>query len=125
MWTYKANYDATYNYIFYEGPPNIWNDNSIAEEFRNFNLVYPTKTDLIDTIAWEGYREGIDDIRYATKLKQLAADAIASGQQDRVTAANNALTWLEAVDERSINQDLLRLEVIRHILRMLDLDNGQ
>ncbi len=125
MWTYKANYDATYNYIFYEGPPNIWNDNSIQDEFRNFNLVYPTRTKLIDTIAWEGYREGIDDIRYATKLKQLAADAVASGQQARVTAANNALIWLEEVDERSINQDLLRLEMIRHIQLMLDLENTQ
>ncbi|MGZ9584287.1 hypothetical protein [Paenibacillus marinisediminis] len=122
MWVYKANYDATYNYIFYEGPPNIWNDNSIQDEFRNFNLVYPTQTDLIDTIAWEGYREGIDDIRYATKLKQLAADAIASGQQERANAANNALTWLEEVDERSTNQDLLRLEMIRHILHMIDLE---
>lgn len=123
MWTYKANYDATYNYIFYEGPPNIWNDNSIQDEFRNFNLVYPTRTKLIDTIAWEGFREGIDDIRYATKLKQLAAEAIASGQGARVAAANNALNWLEEVDERSTNQDLLRLEMIRHIVLMLDLDN--
>jgi hypothetical protein len=125
LWTYKANYDATYNYIFYEGPPNIWNDNSIQDEFRNFNLVYPTRTKLIDTLAWEGFREGIDDIRYATKLKQVAADAIASGQQDQVTAANQALTWLEQVDERSINQDLLRLEMIRHILLMLDLQKTQ
>lgn len=124
MWVYKANYDATYNYIFYEGPPNIWNDNSMKDEFRNFNLVYPTQTGLIDTIAWEGYREGIDDIRYATKLKQLAADAIASGQQERAAAANNALTWLEEVDERSTNQDLLRLEMIRHILHMIDLENN-
>lgn len=125
MWTYKANYDATYNYIFYEGPPNIWNDNSIQDEFRNFNLVYPTRTKLIDTLAWEGFREGIDDIRYATKLKQLAAAAIASGQQDRVTAANQALVWLEEVDERSTNQDLLRLEMIRHILAMLSLEQSQ
>jgi hypothetical protein len=122
MWTYKANYDATYNYIFYEGPPNIWNDNSIQDEFRNFNLVYPTRTKLIDTIAWEGFREGIDDIRYATKLKQVAAAAIASGQADRVAAANNALIWLEEVDERSTNQDLLRLEMIRHIGLLLDLE---
>ncbi|UVI27309.1 hypothetical protein [Paenibacillus spongiae] len=122
MWVYKANFDATYNYIFYENPNNIWNDNpSVGFPYRAFNLVYPTKTDLIDTIAWEGYREGIDDIRYATKLKQVAADAIASGVQERVEGANAALNWLEAVDERSTNQDLLRLEMIRHIVRLLDL----
>lgn len=122
MWLYKANYDATYNYIFYENPTNIWNDNAF-QYYRAFNLVYPTKTDLIDTIAWEGFREGIDDIRYATKLKQLAAAATASGQQERVKAANTALTWLEEVDERSTDQDLIRLEIIRHILHLLDLEN--
>ncbi|GIP31770.1 hypothetical protein [Paenibacillus sp. J2TS4] len=124
MWPYKANYDATYNYIYYENPTNIWNDNA-SSEFRAFNLVYPTRTNVIDTIAWEGYREGIDDIRYATKLKQVAADAMDSGVQERITAATHALNWLESVDERSTNQDLLRLEMIRHILNMLDLQNGQ
>lgn len=124
MWPYKANYDATYNYIYSENPTNIWNDNA-SSEFRAFNLVYPTKTNVIDTIAWEGYREGIDDIRYATKLKQVAADALSSGVPERITAANQALNWLESVDERSTNQDLLRLEMIRHILHMLDLQNGQ
>ncbi|MFD0715980.1 hypothetical protein [Paenibacillus sp. GCM10027626] len=120
MWPYKANYDATYNYIFYENPTNIWNDNA-SSDFRAFNLVYPTKTKLIDTIAWEGMREGIDDIRYATMLKQTAAEAIASGDPARSAAANAALDWLEAVDERSINQDLLRLEMIQRILALLDL----
>ena len=119
MWLYKANYDATYNYIYYEGS-NIWNDNSM-NTFRNFNLVYPTQTDVIDTIAWEGFREGIDDVRYATKLKQLAADATASGKPDLVAAAQGAVHWLEAVDEHTANPDVLRLEMIRHILRLHDL----
>jgi hypothetical protein len=122
MWLYKANYDATYNYVWFENPLNIWNDNANSY-FRAFNFVYPTKTDLIDTIAWEGFREGIDDIRYATKLKQVAADAIASGQQERVAAANKALNWLEVTDERSTNADLIRLEMINHIMILLDLQN--
>lgn len=124
LWVYKANYDATYNYEYYGSPNNIWNDNSF-NVFRSFSLVYPTKTDVIDTIAWEGVREGIDDIRYATKLKQVAADSLVSGRQDRIAAANQALAWLEEADERSTNQDLLRLEMIRHILHMLDLEHAQ
>jgi len=120
MWLYKANYDATYNYIYYENFLNTWND-EIDGTFRALNLVYPTKTDVIDTLAWEGFREGIDDIRYATKLKLLAAEATASGQPDRVAAANKALTWLETTDERSTNADLIRLEMIHHILKLIDL----
>lgn len=124
MWPYKSKYDATYNYNYYDNPTNIWNDNA-SPYYRAFNLVYPTKTNVIDTIAWEGFREGIDDIKYATKLKQVAAEAIASGKPERVTAANNALQWLEAVDERSINQDLLRAEMIDRILHMIDLQKAQ
>ncbi|WP_309121094.1 hypothetical protein [Paenibacillus sp.] len=124
MWLYKANYDATYNYIYYENFLNTWND-EIDGTFRALNLVYPTKTDIIDTLAWEGFREGIDDIRYATKLKQLAADAAASGDPERAAAANKALTWLEATDERSTNADLIRLEMIHHITKLIDLADAE
>src|SRR5690606_2308801 len=99
MWLYKANYDATYNYIWYleSSYVNPWGE-YIDATFRAFNFVYPTQTGLIDTIAWEGFREGIDDIRYATKLMQLAEEAIASGDSERAAAANKALTWLEETD---------------------------
>lgn len=122
MWMYKANYDAVYNYIWYFESQyvNPWSE-YIDATFRAFNFVYPTKTDVIDTLAWEGFREGIDDIRYATKLKQLAAEAVASAESPRVAAANKALAWLEAVNERSTNSDLIRAEMIHQILKLLDL----
>jgi len=132
MWLYKANYDATYNYIYYEGAisgviDNIWNDNSLSSvAFRNFNWVYPTKTSVIDTIAWEGFREGIDDIKYATKLRQLAHELKTSASDTRqIEAAEEALNWLDNVNERETSSDLLRLEMIRHILNMLEVQNAQ
>lgn len=123
MWLYKANYDATYNYIWYFESPyvNPWSE-YIDATFRAFNFVYPTQTDVIDTIAWEGFREGIDDIRYATKLKQLAEEALHSGVSQRITVANEALNWLEETDERSTNADLLRLEMIHYIMHLLELE---
>ena len=27
-------------------------------------MAYPTVDGMIDTIAWEGFREGVDDVRY-------------------------------------------------------------
>lgn len=122
LWLYKANYDAVYNYIwFYESQyVNPWGD-YVDATYREFNFVYLTQTGVIDTLAWEGFREGIDDIRYATKLKQVAQDAISSGQPDRVAAANKALTWLEEMDERSTSSDLIRYEMIYQIMTLLDL----
>ncbi|WP_256757789.1 hypothetical protein [Cohnella sp. WQ 127256] len=125
MWMYKANYDAVYNYIWYYESPQVsaWSD-YVDATYRAFGFVYPTQTDVIDTLAWEGFREGIDDIRYATKLKQLAADAQASGDALRVATANKALNWLEVTNERVVNSDLLRLGLISHIMKLLDLENG-
>jgi hypothetical protein len=122
MWLYKANYDATYNYIWYleSQSVNPWGE-YVDATFRAFNFVYPTQTDVIDTIAWEGFREGIDDIRYATKLKMLAEEALDSGDPARVAAANKALDWLEETDERKVSADWLRSEMIYHILKLLDL----
>jgi len=100
---------------------NPWGENVFNGVFREFNLVYPTQTDVIDTIAWEGFREGIDDIRYATKLKMLAEEALDSGDPARVAAANKALDWLEETDERKVSADWLRSEMIYHILKLLDL----
>ena len=81
-------------------------------------MIYPTRDGVIDTIAWEGFREGIDDVRYATKLKQVAASAIAGGKAPAVTAAKRALLWLERHDEKGGDLDAMRLEMIDHILAL-------
>ena len=123
---YKANYDGTYNYIYYSSgyspgvsrtQENIWNDNEGSAE-RGFCMVYPTINGVIDTIAWEGFREGIDDIRYATKLKMTAEKAIKSKNLEAVTMARKALRWLETLDEKSDNLDTARLEMINYILEI-------
>ncbi|QJD82017.1 hypothetical protein [Cohnella herbarum] len=125
MWLYKANYDAVYNYIWYFESPQVsaWSD-YVDATYRSFGFVYPTQTDVIDTLAWEGFREGLDDIRYATKLKQLAADAQASGDAGRIAIANRALNWLETMDERAVKSDLIRLEMVSHIMKLIDSESG-
>ncbi len=114
---YKAKYDGTGNYIYYEGSPNIWND-AEQDTFRCFNVAYPTKEGVIDTIQWEGFREAIDDVRYATKLKQLAAELIATGETDKVYAAKKALQWLEYLDGATADLDAARLEMVNQILQL-------
>ena len=123
---YKANYDGSYNYKYYSqinpsvfdrGKTNVWND-FLGGAFRQFNLVYPTADGVIDTIAWEGFREGIDDVRYATKLKQEAAAAIASGNVKAKHAAKKALMWLELLDDKTADLTAARQEMIEYILKI-------
>lgn len=117
MVPYKADLDGTCNYKYYEAVNNIWNDFA-TDGFRTFNLVYPTRDDVIDTIAWEGFREGVDDIRYATKLRQSAAEALRSGNIDTVYAGKKALQWLALMDAKNVDLSTMRMEMINHILKI-------
>ena len=130
---YKAYYDGSFNYIYFSGlhpglyekyKQNVWND-LMGGAFRRMNLVYPTAGGMIDTIAWEGFREGIDDVRYATKLKQEAAKAIAGGEVDAVYTAKKALMWLELLDEKTADLNAARMEMIEYILKIQTaMENG-
>jgi hypothetical protein len=123
MLLYKAWYDGSGNYIYYEAAgPDIWND--FGDHFRNFNMVYPTRGGVIDTIAWEGFREGIDDVRYATHLKMLAAQAIDGNNVDAVYAGKKALMWLELLDEKSVDLNTMRGEMINYILKLTGILEG-
>lgn len=123
---YKKNYDGSYNYKLYSQlhptlykrqKSNVWND-FMDNEFRGFNLIYPTAGGPIDTLAWEGYREGIDDVRYATLLKQLADEAMAGDNYKAALVAKKALIWLWLMDADTADLNSVRLEMIDHIMKI-------
>ncbi|MBE2203543.1 MAG: hypothetical protein IAE94_04330 [Chthoniobacterales bacterium] len=117
--SYMANTDGTHNYILNESP---WNDFAGAEyNFRAFNMVYPTKDGPIDTLQWEGFREGIDDVRYATLLKQLANKAVATGKTETVYEGRKALLWLATQNAKTCDLNTLRLELIARILKLKEI----
>jgi hypothetical protein len=108
---YLSNFDMVNNYEFAYGP---WNDNH-HELYKPMVLAYPTSAGLVDTLAWEGFRQGIDDIRYATKLRQLANEAVQSGNLDRVYAGRKVYQWLTLLDSNTMNLQSVRLEMIQKI----------
>ena len=128
MARYKANYDGSFNYklytqlhptIYERQKANTWNDSATGvATFRTFNMVYPVKEGLIDTLAWEGFREGIDDIRYATLLKQRAQAAEQSGNQKARHLGRKALLWLETTDMEKADLQTVRREMITYILEI-------
>lgn len=118
---YKENYDGSFNYGYLIGGHaknrNIWND-FLGTEFRNFCMVYPTVDGVIDTLAWEGFREAIDDVRYATLLKQTAQMAIQSGNAKAGREAKKALIWLELLNAKTADLNAARQEMIEFILNI-------
>ncbi|MFH2069344.1 MAG: hypothetical protein ABII89_07805 [Candidatus Omnitrophota bacterium] len=110
------NYDGAATFSYQAAADNVWNDFDNAVQ-RDFVFAYPTVNGVIDTLAWEGYREAIDDIRYATTLKLEIAEAKKSADAGIKETALSAEQWLSQLD---INRDLdtVRLEIINHILKL-------
>jgi Putative binding domain, N-terminal len=67
------DYDGAMNYAYQDSRGSSgWNDfTRAATGNRVFAWTYPTSNGVVDTLQWEGYREAVDDIRYASTLAGL------------------------------------------------------
>ena len=107
---YLTGYTALCNYAHHLGP---YNDDSTT--YKPMVLAYGTYDGVIDTIAWEGFREGVDDIRYATLLTDLARRAQKSADLPTRYLGGKAMQYLTMLDPRACDQDAVRGEMIRFI----------
>jgi len=118
MRMYRANYDGFFM-LSYVGGLHSWNER-VNGTYRNFSMAYPTVDGPVNSLAFEGLREGLDDVRYATLMRQTAEDCFASKDLQAIYAAKKAIAWFELTDPASINLDLLRLEMADHIIQMME-----
>lgn len=114
MLGYLNNLSLLFNYEFALGP---WNDLAL-DLYKPMVLAYLNRGGLVDTLQWEGFREGVDDMRYATKLKMLAQAAIESGNTDRKLEATKALQYLALLNGAEMDLDVVRAEMINYILKL-------
>ena len=110
---YLANYSSFCNYAHHYGP---YNDRSHV--YKPMVFAYGDGKGVIDTLQWEGFREGIDDIRYATAMKRLAQEASEHRDMNVKYAGRNALKFLAFMKPTSDNMDTARLEMISRILEL-------
>lgn len=116
---YKTGLDGHMLHGFRQGRTPF---NEFAEDlggdgnYRNFSMAYPMRGGAIYTLAWEGMREAYDDLRYATRLSQIANANIASKSDPLRREAKRALLWLEMQDGKTADLDMVREGVIRRIL---------
>ena len=67
---------------------------------------------MIDTVAWEGYREAVDDIRYASTL------ALAIRENPAHPQAVAAKAFLDGVTGEEPDLDAVRREIVAWILKL-------
>jgi hypothetical protein len=88
---WSSGYDGEMNWAYQWGFGNtIWNDCD-SGGVRDHVFAYPTSDGIIDTVQWEGFREGVDDTRYvATLIKKegsnssalaLVSDSLSKGEK--------------------------------------------
>ncbi|MCE7902077.1 MAG: DUF4091 domain-containing protein [Gammaproteobacteria bacterium PRO9] len=70
---WQANYDGALIYAYQDMRGVAWSD--FDGQYRDHFLVYPTTTGYIPTLAWEGLREAIYDVRYLETL-QMAIERV-------------------------------------------------
>ncbi|MDD3925624.1 MAG: hypothetical protein PHT33_03080 [bacterium] len=114
---WKNGFDGACTYAYQHSFGNIWNDFDHTV-YRDEVFVYPTTDGVIDTIAWEGYREGVDDIRYVTTLLQAIESGKASGNSDKIALANEAESYINNLDVAG-DLNMVRTQIISYIRRLL------
>ena len=93
------------------GYASSWNDfDTSPGGLRDHVFAYPTTNSVIDTVQWEGFREGVDDVRYFQTLKA------ANGWSD-----NEAIDYINSI----ISEDLqsARVEIIKETLKQKSMNS--
>ena len=111
---WKAGFDGAMDYAYQHGFHHVWNDFD-DKRYRDHNFTYPTMTGVVGTLAWEGFREGVDDVRYVTTLEK----AIESAPAGKAEAAARARAWLKELDPKTADLDEARAkmaELIRELI---------
>jgi hypothetical protein len=126
-------YDGAMPYAYQHCFGSCWNDVD-HPVYRDHNLTYPTESGVIDTLAWEGLREGIDDVRYLHTL-----EALLVGTQSDNSVVHRAQAYLVEL-QREIRQkqgrsgkynqrltldlDAIRKTTISHIMAVRAVSGG-
>ncbi|MCD4728092.1 MAG: hypothetical protein K8R46_10550, partial [Pirellulales bacterium] len=113
---WKAGYDGACDYAYQHGFGDIWDDFD-SKKYRDHNFTYPTVDGVIDTIQWEGFREGVDDVRYLTTLLKLIERTKANLAKQQLAA--EAEKWVATMDVAG-DLDGLRTKMVEWILRLRD-----
>ena len=115
---WKNDYDGAMDYAYQDSFGSIWND--FDGKYRDHVFAYPTVDGVIDTIAWEGFREGVDDVRYVTTLQRRIDGAKRSSTPQQRLAAEQAQEFLNRLKEEP-NESLDLTGVRQKIARFITL----
>lgn len=108
---WKAGYDGSMDYAYQKNYGSIWNDFD-NPRYREETFTYPTSDGLISTVQWEGFRQGVNDVRFLSTLLNRIDKLKASGKN-----TSDLEKWVKSIDP-SDDLDMLRNIIIDKILSL-------
>jgi len=87
-------------------------------DYRTFAMAYCQRDGVINRLPIIGYREGFDDVRYATFMKTQAEMYMNDEDPLIQREAKRQLAWLARVDGYNYDLDAFRSECVFRILAM-------
>lgn len=116
---WKAGLDGTmtwaYTHIESQDPAQM--AGYPAQQPLMFNLVFRARNSVIDTLGWEGFREGVDDARYLATLIDAIKQARNTGRH--IHLAHRTQRWLDNLDMFDTDLDSMRREMARRTRQLL------
>ncbi len=111
MW--RVGFDGTmdWSYIHIQGDP--------VDQSLFFAMAYRTQNGVLDTPYWEGYREGVDDVRYLTTLMDSLNKARGRFPNDPLVHKTDE--WINNMDAVKGDLDSIRREMASRIVALSDL----
>lgn len=124
LWLVRSGMDGFQTYAYQHGEGtgkpmgHIWNDFD-NKVYRVIAFAYPTVNGVVDTLQWEGVREGIDDVRYLTTLRTAIAAGKKSAKPLTMKLAQESKAWLRTVSIEGDLQDI-RLQMAERIILLAE-----
>ena len=87
-----------------------------ASQAMYFAMVFRLDDGVLDTLHWEGFREGVDDVRYLTTLLETLNETIGRFPDEPLVDETQA--WLKDVDAAKGDLDAIRREMARRIIAL-------
>jgi hypothetical protein len=111
---WKAGYDGAMDYAYQKGYGSIWDDfDDPAGKYRDETFTYPVSNGVISTVQWEGFREGVNDVRFIATLVKLVR--IKKAQHHCVKKYEKLINRLDP----GRDPDSLREEIIDAIVELV------
>ena len=112
---YYADFDGFHEHTWYYSNSNNWGVNS-----SHMLIAYLTYDGCIATLAWEGMREAMDDVRYLSLLR-LRAEAAMKSSDPKVRALGKLhYSWMDSQEpEYVIDLVAFRREVARRAAELV------